>query len=312
METIFITIPAYEDPYLIRTLQSAITNAFDASRIKFAIALQYKKFQQPDVSGYNADVIVYDVDNRPSINLIRHELLNFYSNEDYYMMVDSHTLFMKDWDRLLIEDYKALQRIAGDKVAISKQVGTYCGDMPKNTLNEKTIWKILPPEDGKSVNDIGYFSSHLKGWIEPYQVSTDYFITHYVSAHFFFVAGRYINEVGIVKAANIRSEEPVMSFVTFMNGWDIYAMNNRNHIAHMDAEYRVAAYGEMFPSKKKIYNFSPDDLDTIKDLDNLLIDNTGRFAIANPARSPKDFYKSIGLLDEWQTFCYTIIEGTNG
>lgn len=304
-ETIFITIPAYEDPYLIRTLDSAISNASNPDKIKFAIALQYKKFPQPDVSKYNADVIVYDVDNRPSINLIRHELLKFYSDQDYYMMIDSHTIFMKDWDRLIVEDYKALQHQKGSKVALSKQVGTHCGDFPKNILNEKTIWKILPPEENKTVKDPGYFSSHLKGWIEPCQISTDYFATYYVSAHFFFVSGRYVNEVGIVKAANLRSEEPVMSFVTFMNGWDIYAMNNRNHIAHMDAEYRLAAYGELYPSKRLAYNFDGDDLETIKNLDSLLINNTGMYAIQNTDRSAKDFYSAIGLLDQWESFCYT-------
>lgn len=304
-QTIFITIPAYEDPFLIRTLESAITNASNPGRIKFAIALQYKNTPEPDVSAYNADTIRYNVDTRPSINKIRYDLLKLYNGEDYYMMIDSHTLFMKDWDTLIIQDYAELQRIGGTKVALSKQVGTYCGDMPRNTLNEKTIWKFLPLEEGKSMTDVGYISSHLKGWIEPYPVTTDFFLTYYVSAHFFFVAGNYVKEVGINSASNLRSEEPVMSYITYLNGWDIYAMNNRNHIAHMDADYRMAVFGSMHPRKRDIYNFASDDEDTIKDLDALLTNNTGRFAIKNAKRSPEDFYKSIGLLDQWQSFCYT-------
>lgn len=311
-ETIFITIPAYEDPYLIRTLESAVSKAYDPSRIVFAIALQYKKTPLPDISKYNTRTITYDVDTRPSVHRIRHNLLELYNGEDYYMMIDSHMLFMKDWDKLLIEDYKRLQTIAQDKVVISKQVNTYCGDMPPNTVNEKTIWKMLPPLPGESKTDLGYMSTHLKGWIEPYPVNTEYFVTYYSSSHFFFTQGRYVTEVGVIDAASIRSEEALMSYVAFINGWDIYAMNNRNHVAHMDADYRMAVFGEMHPKKKEIYNYAPDEEQTIIDIDKLLVSNTGRFAFKNAERSPKDFYFSIGLLDEWQDFCYTFIEGTNG
>jgi hypothetical protein len=305
METIFITIPAYEDPYLIRTLDSAISKAFAPERIRFAIALQYKNNPMPDISGYNADAIIYDVDNRPSVHRIRHNLLKMYDGEDYYMMIDSHMLFMQDWDRLLIEDYKNLQTLAHNKVIISKQVGTYCGDMPPNTLNEKSIWKIVPPADGEAFSDPGYFSCHLKGWIEPFPVNTEYFITHYSSSHFFFVQGSYVDEVGILDLSSIRSEEQLISYRSFMYGWDIYAVNNRNHVAHMDADYRMSVFGTMRPKKKDIYKYTADESSILREIDNLFINNTGKFAIENPKRLPKDFYFSIGLLDAWEQFCYT-------
>lgn len=294
--TIFITIPAYEDPFLIRTLDSAIQNAKFPDRIKFAIALQYKKIPLPDISHYNAEVIIYDVNNRPSINLIRHELLKFYNNEDYFMMVDSHMTFMKNWDETLIQDYLYLKKITHEKVIISKQVPDTAGNF-KVSPNEKTVWKLL---NGKNVLEIGFFSSHLIGDMERIIIDDNFFLTYYSSSHFFFTKGSYVLEVGIIKAASIRSEEQIMSFIAYLNGWDIYAMNFRNHVGHMDKDYRLALYGEPHPPRRSKFVFKPDEEFIIKEIDSLLINNSGMFAIKDPKRSVEEFYKAINLLDPWK------------
>lgn len=295
MQTIFITIPSYEDPYLIRTLESALSNAKNPNAIKFAIALQYKKFPSPDVSKYTKNYISYEVEQRPSINLIRNKLLEFYNNEDYFMMIDSHTLFMKNWDEILINDYQRLQKYAHNKIIISKQVPPACGELPFSP-NEKTIWHL----DDCRADIVGSFSASLVGRMETQEVNEEFFKTNYASAHFFFTSGNYVKEVGIVEAASVRSEEPVMSFVSFLNGWDIYGVNTRNHIAHMDLDYSMAVYGEPHPPKRLKFNFSLDDEKTIRELDMLLINNTGRFAVKNAERSAKDFYSSVGLLNKWE------------
>lgn len=299
--TIFITIPAYEDPFLIRTLDSAIQNARYPDRIKFAIGLQYKKMPLPDLSNYNVDIITYDVDNRPSINLIRYELLKFYNNEDYFMMVDSHMTFMKHWDEVIVEDYLRLKNITHEKIIISKQVPDFAGNC-NTSPNEKTVWKLL---DGDNPLDVGFFSSHLVGDMERMIVSESFFLTHYSSSHFFFTRGAYILEVGIIKAASIRSEEQIMSFIAYLNGWDIYAINFRNHVGHMDKDYRLALYGTYHPPRRSKFTFKPDEEIIIKEIDSLLINNSGTFSIKNPERSVEEFYTAIGLLDAWKTFYKT-------
>lgn len=293
-DKIFITIPAYEDPFLIRTLDSAISNAKNPKALIFAIALQYKNIPMPDISDYNTNYIVYDVDTRPSINLIRKKLLNFYNGEKYFMMIDSHMLFTKNWDEILIKDYVRLQQSTHDKVIISRQMPPLCGKSSR-PLNEKTIWKLLTG-DTKSV---GYFSSHLVGDMEDAEISTEFFKTNYSSSHFFFSDAKYLKEVGIIDAASIRSEEQVMSFLAFLNGWDIYGVSTINHVGHMDSDYRMALYNDPAPPKRSKFTFDADSESVIKELDKLLFNNTGKFAVKNPQRSPEEFYKEIGLFEAW-------------
>lgn len=304
LKTIFITIPAYEDPLLIPTLESAISNARHPERIRFAIALQYKVRSIPDVSQYTPNLISFDVDTRPSINLVRYELLKFYNDEDYFMMIDSHMTFMKDWDELIINDYARLQSLKQDKVILSKQIPGVHGNMPYSP-NEKTLWKFLDADR----TAVGYISGNLVGRMEQdVETTEEFFLTNYSSSHFFFTQGRYVKEVGIINAASIRSEEQSMSIRAYLSGWDIYAMNFRNHVGHMDQEYRMAVFGEPYPTYRSKFTYKSDDKETISEIDKLFIDNTGRFSVSNPERSIEDFYKSIGLLDEWQDFCYTYME----
>lgn len=289
MSSIFITIPAYEDNLLEKTISGAIDNAKYPDELTFAIALQYKKYAPPDISKFASQchVVTYDVDTRPGVNLIRSDLLKFYSGQDYFLMIDSHSNFAKNWDELLIQELAAL----GEKSIISKQVTSKVGDvsMHENLMNEKTIWTIdstLP----------GGVSGMIRGYPQPNKFSKRIEKTHYASFHFFFTSGNFIKEVGISRINNHYSEEPLLSYQAFLHGWDIYSIIPYNHIGHNDIDYNLSVYEKEIVEETKVWGIQADPKSVIDDLNLFFINHmAGQFAINNSARTTEEFYDAIGL-----------------
>jgi hypothetical protein len=307
MTSIFLNIPSYEDPLLSKTIESALSNADNPQGLFFAVASQYKQNEEPDLSKYKDQIgiIKYDVDTRPSASLIRHELINkFFTTQDYLLLIDSHMIFAKHWDTILINDYKELQELYGQKVIISKQVPGQAGDisMFKEISNEITRWNPMKLDDvdPKDFSKIpGTFQKKLNGRVYPSKTTNKFNLTQYASSHFFFVMSSYIEEVGIIEAHNQISEEQVNSFLAFVNGWDIYSVKSFNHVGHLDKDYNLGVYGVEWRSERS-YGALWDDEEVVAEIDNLLLYNDhSRFSAKNAERLPIDFYRLIGLEKEY-------------
>jgi hypothetical protein len=289
MPSIFITIPSYEDELLEKTIESAINNARYPTELTFAIALQYKKHPIPNLSRFDSQchVVSYDVDTRPGVNLIRADLLEFYGGQDYFLMIDSHTNFAKNWDQDLIREIHEL----GDKAIISKQVTSKVGDvsMHGNLMGEKTLWVLdttLP----------GGVSGMVRGYPQPNKYKTRIEKTHYASFHFFFTYGAFVKEVGISKINNHYSEEPLLSYQAFLHGWDIYSIIPYNHIGHNDAEYNLSVYEKESLDEVKTWGIQKDSEDVLRDLNLFFLNHSlGQFSIPEAKRTTKEFYEAIGI-----------------
>lgn len=293
MSTIFVTIPAYEDPLLINTITQAINQASGMHEMRFAIALQYKKIPKPDLTPFmrGCQVIEYDVDTRPTVNYIRSQLLDFYRNEDYFLMIDSHMNFAKNWDKDLIDMLNHL----GPRAIISKQVSDKAGDvsMHDNLINEKTVWHWHEDEPGG-------ISGKLKGYPEPTEDTSAIRLTNYAAFGFFFTYGYFIPQVGITRIQNHYAEESLLSYIAYIKGWDIYAPRNYNHLGHNDSDYNMAVFGKEHPDEKKIWGIQKDDNHILEELDKLFLNASNSiFKIDNQVRSTEDFYEQIGLKQKY-------------
>jgi hypothetical protein len=290
MSTIFITIPAYEDPLLIETIEGALKNARYPENLHFAIALTYDV--EPSLDQYvdNFKYIRYQKESRPALNMIRHELFNLYSGEDYLLMIDSHTLFAPNWDTDLILDHFQLKNIYGKKTVISKQVPHLVG--PISILNEKTMWEI------DLGNDKGFLHK-LWAEVKPYKQNAGYYLVNHASGHFLFAPGNFVTEVGILPVQGHYAQEEMISYISFMNGWSIFARSDYHHIGHNHQPYNQALYAKDSLGKdQKSWGIQQDSEETIKEIENLLLYNTGRYQIKTN-RTPLDFYKAMSIEKEY-------------
>jgi hypothetical protein len=101
---IFISVASYQDPLLLETLCSAYERAENKENLTFGVC------EQSD-SGINVESINFK-------NQIKYELLdpvmakgpcwararvqNFIDDEDYFLQIDSHTIFAENWDNILV------------------------------------------------------------------------------------------------------------------------------------------------------------------------------------------------------------------
>lgn len=68
-------------------------------------------------------------ENQIGVGKGRKRAQDLYENEDYFLQVDSHTFFDKDWDTTLIESFKnAVSIIGDDKIVLTAIPGSYIND----------------------------------------------------------------------------------------------------------------------------------------------------------------------------------------
>ena len=113
-DTIFVSIAAYRDPVATATIKSIFENAAKPENVFLGICQQNKDDEDEDAQIGN--------ESNPNIKTIR--LKNYeakgptwarylcatlWNGENYFMQIDSHTKFVKDWDTKCIKMIKDIQ-----------------------------------------------------------------------------------------------------------------------------------------------------------------------------------------------------------
>jgi hypothetical protein len=118
---IFISVASYQDPLLLETLCSAYENAENKDALVFGVC------EQAD-SGIDIQSINFK-------NQIKYELLDpvmakgpcwararvqqLMTDEEYFLQIDSHTIFSKSWDRILLNYHSWLEKCLENNFVIT-------------------------------------------------------------------------------------------------------------------------------------------------------------------------------------------------
>lgn len=113
--TILVQIPAYRDSELLKTIQSARTQAANPDRIRFAVCLQDTEENRHILDGIpGLKYRFIPVEQASGSCRARWECQELYGGEDYVFITDSHMRFARFWDVVEIAQWKA----CGDPKAI--------------------------------------------------------------------------------------------------------------------------------------------------------------------------------------------------
>ena len=117
--SIFISVASYRDPHLQLTLKSAVENASNPSGLFFGIVNQDVARNEVDYSFLpDYSLIKIHPRNARGVGLARSKAMSLYNGEDYFLQVDSHTQFVKNWDLKCIEQLKLAKQVSGNKKTI--------------------------------------------------------------------------------------------------------------------------------------------------------------------------------------------------
>lgn len=120
---IFVSIASYRDPLLKSTVESLLSNCSDINRLRIVICEQNSPDDdfslKPIYPGTKILRMSYKKARGPC--WARYLIQQEWKSEEYYLQIDSHTRFVKDWDKKLITMVKSLPY----KSCLSNYVSTF-------------------------------------------------------------------------------------------------------------------------------------------------------------------------------------------
>jgi hypothetical protein len=236
METIFISVASYRDKICPTTLQSIYKNAEHPERVFVGICQQ----NDPDT---DVDCIEEGMNKMPEyrsqvrIVRLKHQeargptyarflCSTLYNGETYYLQIDSHCKFIKDWDTILIQMILDLKASGVRKPLLSHYTPNYedHSNQPDPNSPVTTICKAW-------FTDQNLISLEGAGWNHPEKLPKP---NAYIAAGMFFCEGYFLKEVPFDPELDFLfiGEELLLSARFYTNGWDIYTPN-RNTIYHL-------------------------------------------------------------------------------
>ena len=234
LPSIFIQIPSYRDFELNKTVASAINNASGLNKLSFGIHNCILFDCEIEVkTDYPEWVAVHSTTSIAPKNIglqqARYIANEFYAGEDYYLQIDSHMRFFKNWDRTLIDGILSYQRMGLLKPLITQYppAYTYEDDGGENHQYHEPFYQcgiwfgentqqfkdtLIPSQQARVISDnCGFIKS--------------------VSGGFIFTVGKFAQVKPNPKIA-FWGEEPLIAARAFTHGFDL-VMPFTHNVCHL-------------------------------------------------------------------------------
>ena len=221
-EKIFIHLPAYREPELIPTIQSALENARHPDRLVFGICRQYNPedgFDNLDRYENDKQFKIYHLHYEKAKGLayaraiINEELLE---DEDFVLQLDSHHRFNKHFDVKLIKWYKDLQKDGHNPLI--------CGYLPYYDPFNDPDGRVQEPWFSEPAS----FYPHGTIFIRPTGFKDDWtkfpkpVPARFISGHFCFGPNKWAKEIKHDTDIYFAGEELNLTIRSYTHGYDLF------------------------------------------------------------------------------------------
>lgn len=208
----FISIAAYRDPGLLPTIDDCLAKARYPERVRFGICWQYG----PEMAGSEQltgpQFAVHYVDARLSRGACwaRAEIMKLYDGEDWYLQLDSHHRFTRDWDEQLVE-----------------QAGLSGSSRPVLTTYAAGFTPGHEAEAAADVTTMEFDCFTEEGVLLPKPATASGrpavpIRARFLSAHFLFAPGRFVQDVPYDPELYFIGEEITLAVRAFTHGYDLF------------------------------------------------------------------------------------------
>jgi len=244
---IFISIASYRDPVLLTTINSAIENAIEPDRIYFGVVLQDFDKDAPNFEKYNnISLIKMHPRDAKGAGYARHKALSLYNNEDYFLQIDSHTIFEKAWDYLVIHELEKAKKISNNNKVILSYFPPPFYVESNNKISFIKNNKLQPPYPTKQRLKL----NKKKEWTaERYEFENQDRpvpeLSNTVLGGFIFSESSLIKEVPYDPDISFFGEELCFAMRAWTRGWDIYSPSE-NIVNHF---YTRGGYSKIWKDK---------------------------------------------------------------
>lgn len=214
MESIFVLIPAYRDPEILRTVQDLYVTAAHPERVFLGICWQFAPLQGEAPLHFtdfeeHIRVANFEAAQSQGMGWARFQAAQLYQDEDYVLCVDAHTQFLKRWDELLTAQ---LAECASDKALLSGVPHAY--QVSRGALEEAPVRFRYPSHFGR--NGVLRLAS------APFETPPSQPVpVPFLNTRFMFARGSLLTELPPDPYSYFTEEEISLSLRAWSRGWDI-------------------------------------------------------------------------------------------
>lgn len=303
MSKIFISIASYCDSRLADTIADALDKADDPSRLVFGVVEQREHEHRLVISPEWSNIIRYvGVDPQESRGACwaRALCMSLYAGENFFFQIDSHMLFDKGWDNLLIRSLMEYRRYS-NKVIISSYPLAFEVDNGVVTfppLKDLNIIHVVAP-DTTFVPET--YNLSFSGVATPNMPPTKAIA---LGAGCLFTTGNFVNDIPYDPYFYFQGEEQALMLRAYTHGWDVYHMPflpiRHLYNTDQDACYRPRHWAKGIDEKRK-ERWWEIDKQSKKRLELLVKGrNLGVYSLGT-TRTVKDFISFSGIDYETKT-----------
>lgn len=219
---IFIQIASYRDNQLLPTVRNCISNATYPNNLVFCICWQRDETEQLDefITDPRFIILNYPYKLARGVGWARNLIQQYYNGEEYTLQLDSHHRFVKNWDTILINMLKNLQKQGYAKPLITAYLPSFDPEDDPNARIQSP-WKIVFDKithEGAVLTKPEYITNweNIKNDVVP---------AKFYSAHFAFTLGQFSIEVQHDPELYFIGEELNIGARAYTNGYDLFHPN---------------------------------------------------------------------------------------
>jgi [Skp1-protein]-hydroxyproline N-acetylglucosaminyltransferase len=223
-KTVFVSLASYRDALCPETLKSLYENAKNPGRVFVGICQQNdasqdadcKRTADPNVPMSQVRILRLDYLEAKGPTHARYLCSTLFEGEDYFLQIDAHCKFAKNWDAKLIRMITDLKAAGVEKPLLSHytpDIGSH-GNPPKQIT---TICKAF-------FNPKGMISFEGAGHRDPKPLPE---LNAFIAGGMFFAESKFLSEVPFDPNLPFLfvGEEILQSARFWTHGWDIYTPN---------------------------------------------------------------------------------------
>lgn len=295
-KSIFISIASYRDKNCNSTIKSIYDNAKYPEYIYIGICQQNKNTDIDclhDINNKNIRIIRIDYKDAKGPVYARYLASTLCEDEEYYLQIDSHTIFIKNWDIICIKSIENLKKIS-DKPILSH----YPRDYPDKDIENKdkfyvTYIKYLKFIKNKDFKIIQYEGARF------IDTKNTFIKTPFVTGNFLFLESRFLNEIPYDNTLDYlhHGEEILHSLRFYTYGYDVF-IPNQNIVYHNYLHKEPKIWNDIENIHKKRINAHTKIVNVFKSNTNYQVNKyLGKYNVGN-VRSINNFKKFSNINNE--------------
>lgn len=213
--SILILISGQDEDFLEQTVSSALSSAKNPEALSFGIVEQrsddnFSKLKNSD------NIKILKIKTLPiGIGAAKSRSLDFYNGEKYTLVVDPHTIFVKDWDYELINRYESVVLELGKKTIVSQYLHW--------AMVENKTLKIHPHTENLPAWSLKF--DGLLNVVEDIPSEKDYVIHYSISGYYIFGYSDIFQRLKFDPEIYFLTEELMYTMRLVSRGYNIVALN---------------------------------------------------------------------------------------